>query len=87
MNTVLVLTADDALRARVSRSLGAFSVFEARADGEALRTLRLVDIDVILRESSGPTGALATFVAATRDVTPQALVVALGASPSTVATR
>ncbi len=80
MNTVLVLTADDALRVRVARSLGAFSVFEARADGEALRTLRLVDIDVILRESTGPVGALATFVAATREITPQALVVAIGAS-------
>jgi PAS domain S-box-containing protein len=80
VNTVLVLTTDDALRARVSRSLAPFSVFEARADGEALRTLRLVDIDVILRESTGPAGALATFVAAAREVTPHALVVAVGAS-------
>lgn len=80
MNTVLVLTADDTLRARFVRSLGAFSVFEARADAEALRTLRLVDIDVILRESTGPAGALATFVGSVRDITPQALVVAVGAS-------
>jgi PAS domain S-box-containing protein len=80
LNTVLVLTADDALRARMARSLGPFSIFEARADGDALRTLRLVDIDVILRESTGATGALATFVAAAREITPQAVVVALGAS-------
>ena len=80
MNTVLVLTADDALRARVSRSLTAFSIFEARSDSDALRTLRLVDIDVVLRESTGPAGALATFVTAARDVTPLALVIAVGAS-------
>ena len=80
MNTVLVLTADDALRARVSRSLAAFSIFEARSDSDALRTLRLVDVDIVLRESTGPAGALATFVAAARDVTPLALVIAVGAS-------
>jgi PAS domain S-box-containing protein len=80
VNTVLVLTADDALRARVSRSLAAFSIFEARSDSDALRTLRLVDVDIVLRESTGPAGALATFVAAARDVTPLALVIAVGAS-------
>ena len=80
MNTVLVLTVDDTVRARVNRSLADFSIFEARSDGDALRTLRLVDIDVILRESTGPAGALATFVAAARDISPHALVVAIGAS-------
>lgn len=80
MNTVLVLVVDDALRARIARSLSPFSIFEARTEGEALRTLRLVDIDIILRESSGPAGALATFVAGVRDVSPDAAVVALGAA-------
>ena len=80
MNTVLVLAADEALRARVIRPLSAFSIFEARNESEALRTLRLVDIDVILRESVGPAGALASFVAAAKDVAPHALVVAVGAS-------
>jgi signal transduction histidine kinase len=80
VNTVLVLASDEPLRARIVRSLAPFSTFEARTEGEALRTLRLVDIDVILRESAGPAGALATFVAAAKDVAPQALVVALGAS-------
>ena len=79
MNAVLVVTANDMLRARVTRSLAEFSVFEARSDGDALRTLRLVDTDVILRESVGPAGALATFVAAARDISPHALVVAVGA--------
>jgi len=80
VNTVLVLATDEPLRARIIRSLAPFSTFEARTEGEALRTLRLVDIDVILRESAGPAGALATFVAAAKDVAPQALVVAVGSS-------
>ena len=80
MNTVLILAADEALRSRIARSLTPFSIFEARADGEALRTLRLVDIDLILRESGGPAGALATFVAAAREIAPGVLIVAVGAS-------
>jgi len=80
VNTVLVLTADDRLRARMARSLTAFSIFEARTDSDALRTLRLVDIDVILREGTGPAGALATFVTSAREISPHPLVVAVGAS-------
>jgi len=64
VNTVLVLTADEAIRTRVARSLSKFSIFEARSEGEAFQTLRLVDIDVVLREGKGPTGALASFMAA-----------------------
>ena len=80
MNTVLVLTADERLRARVARSLTTFSIFEARTDADALRMLRLVDIDIVLRESTGPAGALATFVMAAKDVASSTHVVALGAS-------
>jgi PAS domain S-box-containing protein len=62
------------------RSLAHFSIFEAQSDKEALRTLRLVDIDVILRESTGPPGALATFVTAAREITGGATVIAVGAT-------
>jgi PAS domain S-box-containing protein len=78
MNTVLVVTSDSALRSRLQRSLTSFSVFEAASDGEAIKTLRLVDIDVVLRESSGPSGALSTFVTGVRDVAPSAAIIALG---------
>ncbi|MGH7354545.1 MAG: GAF domain-containing protein, partial [Candidatus Rokuibacteriota bacterium] len=78
MNTVLVVTADEAVRARVLRSLGGFTVFQTQSDSDALTTLRLVDVDVILRDSAGPPGALATFVAGVRANAPTALIVALG---------
>ncbi|HEX3175454.1 MAG TPA: GAF domain-containing protein [Methylomirabilota bacterium] len=78
MNTVLIITADASLRARLLRSLSAFSVFQTASDDDALKTLRLVDIDLVLRETTGPAGALSTFVAAVREVTPTALVIAIG---------
>ena len=80
MNTVLVVTTDDRVRTRIGRCLTGFSVFDARDDGDALRMLRLVDIDIVLRESTGPAGALATFVTAARDAAPHSLIVAVGVS-------
>jgi hypothetical protein len=80
VNTVLAVTADDRVRARIGRCLTGFSVFDARDDGDALRMLRLVDIDIVLRESTGPAGALATFVTAAREAAPHSLIVAVGAS-------
>ena len=67
MNTVLIITADASLRARLLRSLSAFSVFQTASDDDALKTLRLVDIDLVLRETTGPAGALSTFVSAVRE--------------------
>lgn len=78
MNTALVITADAALRSRLQRSLSRFTVFEAGSDADALKTLRLVDIDLVLRESTGPSGALSTFVTGVREIAPSALIVALG---------
>ena len=80
MNTVLIVTPDDALRTRLLRGLGGFTIFEAPSDSEAVKTLRLVEIDLVLRDSAGPAGALSTFVSGARDVAPGALVVAVGAA-------
>src|SRR5919108_5195597 len=80
VNTVLIVTPDDALRARLLRGLVGFTIFEAPSDPEALKTLRLVEIDLVLRDSAGPAGALSTFVSGARDVAPSALVVAVGAA-------
>ena len=78
MITALVVTGDSTLRGRLQRALGSFNVFHASSDAEALKTLRLVDIDIILRDSTGPAGALSTFVAGVREAAPAALVVAIG---------
>ena len=78
MNAVLLVTADATLRGRLQRSLTSFSVFPVESDAEAIKTLRLVDIDLVLRESAGPAGALSTFVGSVRDVAPTAFVIAIG---------
>ena len=80
MNTVLVVTADDVLRTRLLRGLSGFTIFEAPSDTEAIKTLLLVEIDLVLRDSAGPAGALSSFVSGARDVTPGVLVVAVGAA-------
>jgi len=80
VNTVLVVTPDDALRTRLLRGLGGFTIFEAPSDNEAIKTLRLVEIDLVLRDSAGPAGALSTFVSGAHEVAPAALVVAVGAA-------
>jgi len=54
VNTVLIVTPDDALRGRLVAALGGHSVFVAQSDSEALKTLRLIDIDVILRGGGLP---------------------------------
>jgi PAS domain S-box-containing protein len=78
MNAVLVVSADATLRGRLQRSLTSFSVFPVESDAEALKTLRMVEIDLVLRESAGPAGALSSFVAAVRDIAPTTFVVAVG---------
>ena len=49
MNTVLVVTADDALRTRLLRGLSGFTIFEAPSDTEVIKTLLLVEIDLVLQ--------------------------------------
>jgi PAS domain S-box-containing protein len=86
VNTVLVVTPDDGLRTRLLRGLGGFTIFEAPSDSEAIKTMRLVEIDLVLRDSAGPAGALSTFVSGAREVAPAALVVAVGAAGEEEAT-
>ena len=78
MNAVLIVTSDDALRTRLVTALGDHSVFVAQGDAEALKTLRLIDIDVILRGGPGLPRGLEGFVARVKEVAPAALTVAIG---------
>ncbi len=79
MKAVLVVTPDSALRARLLRAFPDCSAFAAPTDADALKTLRLVDVDVVFRDSRGPARGLANFVTHLRGQTPGALVVAIGA--------
>ena len=63
MNTVLVVAPDEALRARLVTALGDHSVFAAQSDAEALKTLRLIDIDMILIAQAESLGDPNTVIA------------------------
>jgi signal transduction histidine kinase len=78
MKTILVVTPDAALRARLLRSFSGCSAFVADSDAEALKTLRLIDVESVLRDSRGPTRTLGAFLAQVRDLSPTTLVVAIG---------
>ena len=80
MTTVLVVASDEALRARLVAALGDHSVFVAQSDTDALKTLRLIDIDVILIAGPGLARGLEAFVAHAREIAPSALTVAIGAT-------
>ncbi|MBI4637114.1 MAG: GAF domain-containing protein [Candidatus Rokubacteria bacterium] len=77
MKTVLLVTPDERLRARLGRALAAYSVFVAQNDGDALKTLRLIEIDLVIREGAGPGHGLEAFVSRLKEVAPEALTIAI----------
>ncbi|MBI3827848.1 MAG: GAF domain-containing protein [Candidatus Rokubacteria bacterium] len=78
MKAVLVVTADETLRARLLRPFADWSVFVAPNDREALGTLQLADIDLVLRDCTSQRD-LPGFVSRLRELGSAALVVAIGA--------
>jgi len=78
MNTILIVTSDDALRTRLMSALSHHSVFTAPNDAEALKTLRLIEIDVVLRGGVGMPRDIESFMARVRAIAPSALTVAIG---------
>jgi signal transduction histidine kinase len=66
----------DALRPRLMRGLeDSYSVFTAASDDEALRTLRLTQMELIVKEAAPPYKNLASFIASVRHICPTAVVV------------
>ena len=78
MKTVLLVSASDALRTRLLRGLEhTHSVFTAASDDEALRTLRLTEMELIVKEIAGPSRDLASFIASVRHLCPTSVVVCI----------
>lgn len=78
MRTALLIAADEGLRARLLRALADCSVFFARTDADAFKALRLIDVDVVLRDSGGAGHDFEAFAGALREIAPQALTIAVG---------
>ena len=78
MKTVLLISASNTLRTRLLRGLeGTYSVFTAATNDEALRTLRLTEMELILKEVTGPSRDLASFIASVRQLCPSSVVVCI----------
>ena len=77
MRTVLLVSEDEALDLRLRRALPDCSVFPAPTDAEALRTLRLTEVDLVLKHVTQPVGDLDGFIAKARQLRPSVVVVCI----------
>ena len=75
MKTVLLVSASEALRPKLLRALEDTSVFTATSDEEALRTLRLTEMDLIIKEATPPLKDLTEFITRTRHLCPTGVIV------------
>ncbi len=77
MRTALVVTGDEGLRTRLLRALADRSVFSAVSDEDALKTLRLTDVDLIIKDATVPLRHLPVFLGRARQLSPSAVVICL----------
>jgi PAS domain S-box-containing protein len=77
VRTVLLVSKDEALDVKLLRALQDCSVFPAPTDEEALRTLRLTEVDLILKHVTQPVGDLEGFIAKARQLTPSVVIVCI----------
>jgi signal transduction histidine kinase len=84
LKTVLLVTADEELRARLVRPLADRSVFLAESDDVAVKTLRLAEVDLIIRDGTGAAPEMASFAARARELSPLAVIVGVADDTATV---
>jgi DNA-binding response OmpR family regulator len=75
VKTVLLVSASETLRPKLLRALEDTSVFTAASDEEALRTLRLTEMELIIKEATPPLKNLAPFIARARHLAPTGVIV------------
>jgi nitrogen-specific signal transduction histidine kinase len=77
LRTVLLVSDEEALNGRLLRALPDCSVFPTSTDEEALRTLRLTEVDLVLKHVTKPVRELGGFIAKARQLRPTVVVVCL----------
>jgi PAS domain S-box-containing protein len=80
MKSLLLVTADGALHARLLRTFAGASIFVTRTDAEAIRTLPLVDVEAVIYDARGAHRDLDGFVARAKELRPGSIVIAIGPS-------
>ena len=66
MRSLLLVSADDAVRSRLVRMASDYSIFSALTDDEALETLRLTAVDLIVKDVVPPARDLPGFLTKSR---------------------
>ncbi|MBI3030042.1 MAG: GAF domain-containing protein [Candidatus Rokubacteria bacterium] len=77
MRTALIVSGDEGLRSRLLRALADRSVFSAVSDEDALKTLRLTDVDLIIKDVGASLRDLPIFLGRARQLSPSAVVICL----------
>ena len=75
MKTVLLVSTSETLRPKLLRALEDTSVFTATSDEEALRTLRLTEMELIIKEATPPLRNLDSFITRVRHLAPTGVIV------------
>jgi len=75
VRTVVLVAEDEKVGARMLKALTDYSVFPAPTDDEALRTLRLTEVDLIVKHAAHPARDLDSFIAKARQLRPTAIIV------------
>jgi PAS domain S-box-containing protein len=75
VRTVLLVCGDEGLRTRLLRALEDCSVFSAGSDEEALKTLRITEMELIIKEAAPPMREVPAFIARVRHLCPNAVVI------------
>jgi PAS domain S-box-containing protein len=85
LKTVLLVSASEAMRPRLTRALEYDnSVFTAVTDDEALRTLRLTQMDLIVKEATPPFKGLGAFISSVRHLCPNSVVLCVVPSAESI---
>jgi PAS domain S-box-containing protein len=79
MRSLLLVTGDDTLHARLLPTFSGASIFVCRTDAEAVRTLPLVDVEGVIYDARDPRRDAAAFVARARELRPNTALVTIAA--------
>jgi len=75
VRTVLLVSADEQLRSRLTHALAGRSIFFAASDDEALKTLRITPVEAIVKEVAASVRDLPAFITRARHFCPGAVVI------------
>ena len=80
MTTILLVSIEQSLRARIDAALSDVSLFVATDDTSALRQLRSLDIDLVLRPLTTDLPPFAQFLVKAREASPTTVLIAVALS-------